>query len=356
MEENRYIVKLERFLSSKRWNVEKIEALTPDASTRRYFRIYSSPETKIAMVMGELDKNIIFEEIMEKQIEFKELPFINIGRFLKRNGVNVPQIYEVGDGVIILEDFGSTPLDVLVRYEGFGRAKEYYMDSISELVKMQSLKDDGSCYAFSLVFSKNMFLWEFNHFTEYFMGFKLSEDSIMRAEFERISEVLSQAQYVFTHRDYHSKNLMCLGNGRVGIIDFQDALLAPYVYDLVSLTCDAYIDMPQELERTILERYKELTKDRGILRIGSDFEYLYLMCGVQRTLKAAGRFLYIFKEKGNPKFLEYIIPAVRNAIRCAEKLELKSTERIKEEAERKKYFIENFQKQLKIDSFTNLNE
>lgn len=325
--EDIYSSKLEKFLESNGLNPLKIEALTPDASTRRYFRLYFPDSTKIAMVMGEIDKKIIFEEIMEKQINFSELPFINIGRFLRKNGVNVPDIYVDGKEVLILEDFGSMPLDVFVRQNGIEKAIPFYYSAIDQLVKMQTAKEDKSCYAFELVFSERMFLWEFEHFSEYFMGFRLEEDKDMNKEFSEISKILSKTRYVFTHRDFHSKNLMCLENYKVGVLDFQDALLAPYTYDLVSLTADAYVDINEEVEKLLLEKYKDFGGKRILT---DDFEDLYNMTAVQRTLKAAGRFMYIFKQKKNEKFLPYVIPAASKGLKYMKKLGLSSWRKIQE--------------------------
>lgn len=328
--EDEYVKALEEFLEKNGLKPDKIESLTPDASARRYFRLYFKDEkTKIAMVMGKVDPRIVYEEIMEKQVNFTEIPFVNIQRFLKKCRVRVPEIFMQDEKVLLLEDFGSLPLDVFVSEKGFGQAEKFYLDAVKQLVMMQNAEKDNNCYAFSLEFTKGMLMWEFNHFTEYFMGFLLKEDREMKREFERISEILSKSPYKFTHRDYHSKNLMCLDGWKVGILDFQDALMGPYVYDLVSLTCDAYVEMPENLEEKIKKEYIKKSGEKGFI-IPSDFETHYAMCAVQRTLKAAGRFMFIWKEKKNKKFLPYVVPAVKKALKFMEKLNLKSAEKIKE--------------------------
>lgn len=337
--ENIYFLKLKNFIQKHKLDVNKIEPLTPDASTRRYFRLhFSHDKTKIAMVMGETDRRIVFEEILEKQIKFQELPFVNVGRFLKKNGINVPEIYVQGEDVLLLEDFGNTPLDVFVKEKGIYESIPYYISALEELAKMQRVEPDGKCYAFEIYFSKNMFLWEFNHFTEYFMGFRLEEDKEMMEEFSHISERISGVEYVFTHRDFHSKNLMCLENFKVGLLDFQDALLAPYTYDLVSLTADAYVDMPDEVEVLLVERYKDLTGRKTTSP--DEFEEIYSMTAAQRALKAAGRFMYIFREKGNSKFIPYVIPAASKGVKYLEKLRMKSAGKIRCEIEKKRDELE----------------
>jgi aminoglycoside/choline kinase family phosphotransferase len=324
-----YFERLLNFLEKERIRVVDVEPLTPDASSRRYFRLFFPDKTtKIAMVMGDIDPRIIFEEILEKQVNFKELPFINIARFLSKVGVRVPKIYQYdGERILILGDFGRTPLDVFVRENGFEKSEVFYVDAIEQLCIMQNAEKDENCYAFELKFTKNMLMWEFNHFCEFFMGFTIDKDKEIKKEFEEISDVLSQTPYVFTHRDFHSKNLMCLDGGNVGILDFQDALLGPYVYDLVSLTCDAYVDIPENLEDKIKSLYKQKNEERGF-KMPKDFEVHYAMCGIQRTLKAAGRFMFIFKEKKNKKFIPYVIPAAKKGLKLMKKLGLKSSEKV----------------------------
>jgi aminoglycoside/choline kinase family phosphotransferase len=126
---------------------------------------------------------------------------------------------------------------------------------------------------------------------------------IVRAEFQKIAELMAAQPRVFTHRDYHSRNLMVNGGG-LGVLDFQDALLGPAMYDLASLLRDAYIALEEELVTELIGYYLDQV---GTERVGGldreSFRRLFDFTSIQRNLKAAGRFVYIDRVKGNPKFL-----------------------------------------------------
>jgi aminoglycoside/choline kinase family phosphotransferase len=129
------------------------------------------------------------------------------------------------------------------------------------------------------------------------------EVTTIRSEFERIAQVLASQPRVFTHRDYHSRNLMVDGL-RLGVIDFQDALMGPATYDLASLLRDAYIQLDETLIDDLVAYYlAQLEERRFVWANRAAFRRLFDLTSIQRNLKAAGRFVYIDRVKGNPKFL-----------------------------------------------------
>jgi aminoglycoside/choline kinase family phosphotransferase len=137
----------------------------------------------------------------------------------------------------------------------------------------------------------------------------------IRGEFERIAELLAGQPRVFVHRDYHSRNLMVDGQ-RLGVIDFQDALMGPATYDLASLLRDAYIELDEALIDRLINRYLDrLTTYREVWGNRETFRRLFDLTSIQRNLKAAGRFVYIDRVKGNPKFLADI-PRVLNYVKA----------------------------------------
>jgi len=160
-------------------------------------------------------------------------------------------------------------------------------------------------------------MWEFEHFLEY--GIWVSQgkkpmcaehEKDIRDAFIAIAKFLANQPMVFTHRDYHSRNLMIDGD-RLGVIDFQDALMGPTTYDLASLLRDSYVSLDETFVEAMINRYcqgmcSELdkeTQERMLLTDRSAFRRLFDFTSIQRNLKAAGRFVYIDQVKGNPKFL-----------------------------------------------------
>ncbi len=110
-------------------------------------------------------------------------------------------------------------------------------------------------------------------------------------------------------RDYHSPNLIWLGAreglARVGLIDFQDALMGPAAYDVVSLLQDARVDVPESIEVGLVSRYLKARRahDRTF-DLGAFFE-LYAVLGAQRATKVLGIFSRLDKRDGKPQYLRH---------------------------------------------------
>ena len=133
---------------------------------------------------------------------------------------------------------------------------------------------------------------------------------------------LSQPQ-VCVHRDYHSRNLMVTRCNNPGILDFQDAVIGPVTYDLVSLLRDCYIAWPRERVEAWALGYQELALQCGILREEHENPTLFLrwfdLMGVQRHLKAAGIFARLNHRDGKkgylsdiPRTLGYVVDVARS--------------------------------------------
>ena len=111
-------------------------------------------------------------------------------------------------------------------------------------------------------------------------------------------------------RDYHSPNLIWLpereGVKKVGILDFQDALLGPLAYDVVSLLQDARLDVPEALERELLARYCSARGAQNKDFSGDRFVSLYATLGAQRNSKILGIFARLAKRDGKRGYLAHI--------------------------------------------------
>ena len=111
-------------------------------------------------------------------------------------------------------------------------------------------------------------------------------------------------------RDYHSPNLIWLpereGVKKVGILDFQDALLGPLAYDVVSLLQDARLDVPEALERELLGRYCSARGAQNKDFSGDRFVSLYATLGAQRNSKILGIFARLAKRDGKRGYLAHI--------------------------------------------------
>jgi hypothetical protein len=118
-----------------------------------------------------------------------------------------------------------------------------------------------------------------------------------------------EAPATWALRDYHSPNLLWLpkreGIARIGLVDFQDALIGPAAYDVASLLQDARVDVPEDMEMNLLGRYvrARLGHDRGFDTGG--FTLLYATLAAQRATKILGIFARLQRRDGKPQYLRH---------------------------------------------------
>ena len=303
--------------------------LAGDASSRRYYRAHLSgagaPASIIAMELpAGSSLPLSSEELAIFKERPKELPFLNVHRFLSRVGVNVPKLYGQWEkeGVLLLEDLGDTALWDQVQNLPDDDVIGWYQKAIDELLRLQirgTEQRDDRCIAFQQRFDLKLYMWEFEHFIEWGIekrpGAAISPTVIgqLRKTFGAIAEILASQTACLNHRDYHSWNLMVRDNA-VRVIDFQDALLAPPQYDLASLLNDRITDslIRGQIEEHLVRYYLD---QRGALEgrtIGADeFFEIYRLSAIQRDLKVVGRFYYLDLVKGKPGYMKFIPPTVR---------------------------------------------
>ncbi len=123
----------------------------------------------------------------------------------------------------------------------------------------------------------------------------------------RIVDELAAEPRVLCHRDYHSRNLM-LHEGRLYVIDFQDARMGPDTYDLVSLLRDSYVDLGEQVVNDLIAYFLAL---KGIPAEESAFRTRFDIMALQRNLKALGTFGYQTTTRGNPVYIQYIPRTIR---------------------------------------------
>jgi len=311
--------------------------LAGDASSRRYHRaMLSGPSAPGSIVVMELCDDTIplsSEELAIFKEPPKELPFINLHRFLNNVGVRIPALYRYWpeEGILFLEDLGDLSLWEWVQTLSPADAAKWYEKAINQLLKIQlqgSRARNDACIAFEQRFDFRLYMWEFEHFIDYGIEkgkkgtMETKAKDILMEQFALISRHLDRQPLYLNHRDYHSWNLM-VHNGELVVIDFQDALLAPSQYDLASLLNDRVTDsvILPETEMHLLNYYqKEWEKLGGGRFDGDAFFENYVLSAFQRDLKVIGRFHYLDLIKGKPGYKKYIPATVRRAGRNLRRL------------------------------------
>src|SRR5881409_2269820 len=303
--------------------------LAGDASNRRYFRLELAGGPPRSLVLMQLAEPEAFKQSEEAvsgtAVPVTELPYINVLNHLAKADVAVPTLYyyDQAAGLLYLEDFGDLLLVQACRDATGSEIGQLYREAIETLVRLQSkatVPANPACLAFHRRFDVPLLMWEFDHFLEYGVVARqekpmcADDEQPVRAEFKKIAELLAAQPRVFTHRDYHSRNLMVDGH-RLGVLDFQDALMGPATYDLASLLRDAYIALEESLIDELIQYYLDRMAEQGTVWADrAAFRRLFDFTSIQRNLKAAGRFVYIDQVKKNPKFLSDI-PRVLGYVR-----------------------------------------
>lgn len=306
-----------------------LTTLAGDASSRRYHRaLLEGAGAPPSVVVMELPAGstlpLSSEELAVFKEPLRELPFLNVHRFLGRIGVRVPRLYGQWEkeGILLLEDLGDTALWDRVQGLSPSEVLAWYQKAIDELLVLQirgTQQRDDACIAFQQRFDFRLYMWEFEHFLEYGL-IKRADTHVdnptlaqLRTVFMAIANRLDCQPACLNHRDYHSWNLLIHDNA-VAVIDFQDALLAPPQYDLASLLNDRITDsiIRPDLELNLLRYYQDRSADAQKRPIdGDEFQEIYLLSAIQRDLKVVGRFFYLDMVKGKPGYKRFIPATVR---------------------------------------------
>jgi aminoglycoside/choline kinase family phosphotransferase len=289
------------YLRRHRTQASRIVALTGDASDRRYFRVVLPDSASFVL------------SVHASAFEHDALPFVNVAELFAAMPVPIPAIQgEAGDlGVLALEDLGDVTLQARLGAASPEERASLFRQAVAFIEVIQRRGRELAHPRFlpySVAFDEEKLTWEMNffikHFLEAYCGASLtpSERAALDGEVSRMVAELAREPRVLCHRDYHSRNLM-LRNGRLHVIDFQDARMGPDTYDLASLLRDSYVYLPEAMVNALIEEYLGLT---GRLKEHDAFRQRFDLMSLQRNLKALGTFGYQTTARGNPVYVQYI--------------------------------------------------
>jgi len=302
--------------------------LRGDASTRSYYRVTSATAAPSSLIVMRLPADALKSDELSGAATPQELPFLNVQRHLRRLGIAVPDVLvsDLRRGVVLLEDLGDETFEARLLRSTRDEWVQLYRQAIELMVHMhqKAAARDADCIAYDRSFDRTLLRWELEHFREWGLeaqGLALSaaDQQVFAAAADAlVDEILSLPQG-FVHRDYQSRNLMWTprrkGGGGLVVIDFQDALMGPAVYDLVALLCDSYVDLTEAEQRELVAYAAQL---RGVPQAA--LERAFWLVAVQRKLKDAGRFVFIDQVRGNPSFLPWFAPSLRYVGRALARL------------------------------------
>jgi aminoglycoside/choline kinase family phosphotransferase len=299
----------------------RIVPLTGDASDRRYFRVFRE------------DGHTIVLALHAGPIEFDALPFANVAALFQAIPLPIPAILGHSDveGIVGLQDLGDVTLQAHLGAASAPERASRYDEAVGLIARLQRRGADlasDKYLPFRVFFDVDKLTWELDFFVRHFVtayrGAALTENeqADVREEWSSIAQELASEARVLCHRDYHSRNLM-LHDGRLHIIDFQDARMGPDTYDLVSLLRDSYVDIDDREIEDFIDLFLAAKQHGGRASTpGGDraeFRRRFDLMALQRNLKALGTFGFQTVARGNPVYIQYIPRTLRYARAVLEK-------------------------------------
>jgi N-acetylmuramate 1-kinase len=319
---------LRQFLDVAGYSEAKRLRMPGDASTRSYARLVRDDGTVILMnAPRRPDGQASYDgKSYSGAVHLAEdvKPFVAIDGGLRGRGFSAPAIHhaDLDNGFLITEDFGSTgfvegdpPAPIAERYEtAVDMLASLHREALPETLPL------GPQISYAIpTFDTEALLVEVGLMLEWYLpdrGVEPTND--LRAEFVMIwRDLLSKPaaaagtpDKTWVLRDFHSPNLIWLGErsdiARVGVIDFQDAVLGPAAYDLVSLLQDARIDIPEMLELSLLTRYIKARRAADDSFDPAAFAELYAIMSAQRNTRLLGTFARLNRRDGKPQYLRHL--------------------------------------------------
>jgi hypothetical protein len=284
------------FLARHGWGGTEPMVLAGDASFRRYYRLSDGLRRAVLM-----DAPPDREDVR---------PFLVIARHLRRLGYSAPAVLaeDAARGLLLLEDLGDETYTR--RLAAGGDEVDLYRRAVDLLIDLH--RRDGASGVAAPPYDDDRLLAEAALLTDWFLPAVAGRPTAAAARSEYLGcwravfPVARAVRDTLVLRDYHVDNLMWLdgrdGVAACGLLDFQDAVIGPASYDLVSLLEDARRDVPQALQRAMLGRY--LAAFPAVDR--DAFLASYATLGAQRNAKIIGIFTRLMARDGKPQYLAHI--------------------------------------------------
>jgi hypothetical protein len=314
---------IEALLRRAGWAEARRDYLQGDASVRAYERLTASDGGSAILMISppRRDGPILrygkpYAAIAKLSPDIRA--FLAMAEGLRALGYSSPRVFahSVADGLALIEDFGA---ETIADERGPNAAR--YAEATALLADLHGrappseLPVDGETYALP-IYDVEAMLVEVELALDWYAPAvaRINPPTGARMQFlglwrDVLAPILAQPT-TWTLRDYHSPNLHWLedrdGLQRLGLIDFQDAVLGPPAYDLASLLQDARVDAPDDLELRLLALY---ARRRAAAEADFDakaFAASYAVMGAQRATKILGLFARLDKRDGKPQYLQHL--------------------------------------------------
>jgi tRNA threonylcarbamoyl adenosine modification protein YjeE len=313
-----------RFLDTTSFASAERRRIQGDASTRIYERLTDKDKRAMFMISPRrpdgppVRDGKPYSAIAHLAEDVK--PFVAMANGLRQLGLSAPQIFDadLAQGLLLIEDLGSEPV---VEGSPPTPIPERYRTAVDVLVALHRYQLSNSLAVSPHVeyklprYDMDAFMIEVELLLDWYlprMGAEVTQDmrKTYAALWRKALQAATGAKPTWVLRDYHSPNLLWLPNrrdlARIGLLDFQDAVMGPAAYDLASLLQDARVDVPDTLEISLLGHYVKSRREIDEEFDPPAFVALYSLMAAQRASKILGIFARLEKRDGKPQYLRHM--------------------------------------------------
>ncbi len=240
--------------------------------------------------------------------------YVRHARFLEGLGWPVPAILlDVPEKQFaVMEDLGDRSLQGMVQDSELSRVMPMYkivIRAVTRLHKLAAAKARKTRLPMAPPFKAELYRWEreffANHFLDKRMGLPAGQREHVLMELTAIASFLKRERAVLIHRDLQSSNIFNV-KGKPFFIDFQGMRLGAAAYDLASLLCDPYVELPIGIQKQLLAIYNDALPARD--RIS---DHIFWAAAVQRLAQALGAYAMLSAIPGTARFGKHILPGLR---------------------------------------------
>jgi len=268
----------------------RLSRIRSEASQRSFFRICRNKESLVAMT---------YPEPSPAEVE----RFLRVQGIYRAHGLRVPRVKNIlGDQVVIQEDAGDLLLQRAWR-DAHGNERRRLLGQCREILARLAAVPAGLATARLDEARQN---WEMDFFLSHFFprfSVRSTSEDGLRAQLQRLIKAIDPGD-TFAHRDFHSRNLLVRG-GEIIMVDFQDSLVAPRYYDLVSLAFDSYLDLGAA-RAGLFPNLAASGDDRELRQVR--------LTALQRNVKALGTFAHQTHVRRHPAYARYIPRTIRHIL------------------------------------------
>jgi N-acetylmuramate 1-kinase len=323
----------DRMLTQAGWRDARRDYMMGDASVRAYERLTRGDETAILMISPPrpdgppVRYGKPYSAIAKLAEDVK--PFVALANGLRERGFSAPAIkaMDLKTGLLLTEDLGfeTVLVDGIPDYDRYITAVEtlaklHALDLPDRLTVAEGIEYRIPPYDLDalLIEAELMLDWYLPHRGK--TGLSASARGQFVNGWKSVLNEIVMAPRTWVLRDYHSPNLMWLpnreGTDRIGIIDFQDAVMGHPAYDVASLAQDARVDVPSDLEVRLLGAYARTRKMQDPAFDMAGFARDYSIMGAQRATKILGIFARLNQRDGKPQYLKHLPRIEANVLKC----------------------------------------